>query len=116
MANNQIVYLELPAKNGPAMKSFYGSLFGWTYQDYGPEYAAVQGAGLDAGFHAGSEGQPSAPLAIIETDELENMEQRVREAGGTITLSIFAFPGGRRFHFTDPSGNELAVLQVNRQA
>ena len=113
MANNQIAYLELPATNGPAMKSFYGSLFGWTYQDYGPEYAAIHGAGLDAGFHAGSEGRPSAPLAIIETDALEEMEQRVREAGGTITLPIFAYPGGRRFHFTDPSGNELAVLQVD---
>ncbi len=57
------------------MKSFYGSLFGWTYEDYGPEYAAVHGAGLEAGFHAGSEGRPSAPLAIIETDRLEDMEQ-----------------------------------------
>ncbi len=96
------------------MKSFYGSLFGWTYEDYGPEYAAVHGAGLEAGFHAGSEGRPSAPLAIIETDRLEDMEQRVREAGGTITPPIVAYPGGHRFHFTDPSGNELAVLQVDR--
>ena len=111
MANNKLAYLELPATDIAAMKSFYAGLFGWTYQDFGPEYAAFN-EGLDGGFNAtGGTDKPKAPLAVIQTDAIERMQDEVEAAGATISLPIFAYPGGRRFHFIDPSGNELAVMQ-----
>ena len=106
-----IVYLELPTTNVPASKQFYGSLFGWTFQDWGPDYAAFSNAGLEGGFNADPESLTPAPLVVLLTDDLEAMAARIEPAGGTITTPIFAFPGGRRFHFTDPSGQELAVMQ-----
>src|SRR5450432_1157866 len=113
MPENKIAYIELPATDVAAMKLFYGSLFHWNFQDYGPDYAAFSDSGLDGGFNGDSEGRTKAVLAVMETTDIEAMEQRVREAGGSITLPIFAFPGGRRFHFADPSGNELAVMQAD---
>jgi predicted enzyme related to lactoylglutathione lyase len=95
------------------LKKFYASLFGCTFQDYGPDYAGFEGAGLDGGFNAVSSHKPKTPLAIIETKELEVMEKKVCDAGGKITFPIFAYPGGRRFHFLDPQGNELAVMEVS---
>ena len=112
MPKNKLSYFELPAGNVAALKEFYGTLFGWTFQDYGEDYAAFSDAGLDGGFNAAEQGRTRAPLAIVETDDLEKAEATVRSAGGTITQPIFDFPGGRRFHFTDPSGNELAVMQL----
>src|SRR5205823_15102477 len=111
MPENQFSYLDLPTNNVATLKSFYGELFGWTFEDYGEDYATVHGSGLEAGFngHAGS--RSKAPLAMIETTEIEAMEVRVREAGGTITVPTYAYPGGRRFQFLDPDGNELAVMQ-----
>ena len=111
MQKNHITYLELPAADVAGLKQFYGGLFGWSFQDFGDDYAAFDGAGLEGGFNGDSASKPAKVLAIIETYEIEAMEQNVRAAGGTITLATFAFPGGRRFHFTDPSGNELAVMQ-----
>ncbi len=111
MATNKLAYLELPANDVTSLKRFYGQLFGWRFQDFGPDYTAFSEAGLDGGFNASVEGQTKAPLAIIETDRIEEMEAAVRAEGGVVTLPIFAFPGGRRFHFQDPSGNELAVMQ-----
>jgi hypothetical protein len=105
------VYLELPSANIAADKQFYASLFGWTCQDFGPEYSTFHGAALEGGFNATNDGRSKAPLAVINTEDIEAMEQRITEAGGKITVPTFAFPGGRRFHFTDPSGNELAVMQ-----
>ena len=113
MPKNTIAYLELPARDVAASKQFYGSAFGWAFQDYGEDYAAFSNAGLDGGFNASNEGRMKAPLAIIDTDKIEVAEADVRAAGGTITAAIFAYPGGRRFHFTDPAGNELAVMQVD---
>ena len=112
MPNNKLAYLELPAHNVSSLKDFYGSLFGWTFQDFGGSYAAFANAGLDGGFNAEDADKTKAPLAIIETDAIETMEAKVQAAGGTVTLPTFSYPGGRRFHFTDPSGNELAVMQV----
>jgi hypothetical protein len=108
-----IVYLELPSNDVAACKQFYHSLFGWSFQDYGPDYAAFSDSGLDGGFNGASpaEGRSKFPLAVIDTEDLEATEKRIVAAGGRITLPIFSFPGGRRFHFTDPSGNELAVMQ-----
>ena len=111
MAKDKIAYLELPATDVAALKVFYGQLFGWTFQDYGDDYAAIEGAGLDGGFNGDLRAKPAAPLAIIETADIGSTLKRVQDAGGTITMPTFAYPGGQRFHFLDPSGNELAVFQ-----
>ena len=111
MAENKIAYLELPASNVAGLKDFYGKLFGWEFQDWGPDYAAFSQAGLDGGFNGDAASKTKAPLAVIETTEIEAMQARVAAEGGTITVPIFAYPGGRRFHFVDPAGNELAVMQ-----
>ncbi len=108
-------YIELPTINMAPMKAFYAKVFGWTFIDYGPTYASFQGAGLDGGFDANPNAvggrQPSAngALVILYSDDLESSEKIIRDAGGVISVKPFDFPGGRRFHFTDPSGNELAV-------
>ena len=106
-----VAYLELPSTDVAASKKFYGSLFGWTFQDWGPDYAAFSNAGLEGGFNGEAESRTKAPLIVLLTDDLEAMAARIEPAGGTITLPIFSFPGGRRFHFTDPAGQELAVMQ-----
>ncbi len=110
MSKNKIAYLELPATDVSALKAFYGPLFGWSFQDYGESYAAFSNSGFEGGFNA--EDKTAAPLVVIETDEIETMESKIRVAGGTITTPTFSYPGGRRFHFLDPSGNELAIMQV----
>lgn len=105
--DGKLDYLELPGRELAAVKTFYGAAFGWTFQDYGPSYAAFD-QGLDGGFDA-DEAAPTAPLPVLFAHDLEAMEARVEAAGGRIVKPIFAFPGGRRFHFVDPAGNELAV-------
>lgn len=112
MPKNKIAYLELPAHDIPALKTFYGELFGWTFEDFSSDYATFAG-GVEGGFNAEPASKPKAPLAVLETTEIEAMESSVRQAGGTISKPIFAFPGGRRFHFLDPNGNELAVMQAD---
>lgn len=105
-------YVELPTTDMAAMKAFYTTVFGWDYVDYGPSYAAITGAGMDGGFDAdASARKPSdqGALIVIYSDDLEASEKAVSSAMGVITVPIFTFPGGRRFHFKDPSGNELAV-------
>ena len=111
MPNLKIVYLELPAHDVSASKAFYANLFGWTFQDYGPTYTAFSESGTEGGFNADPAERTKAPLAVIESTDLEHTERSIVKAGGKITLPIFSFPGGRRFHFTDPAGNELAVMQ-----
>lgn len=102
-------YLEMPAGNGSldAAKSFYARAFGWAFTDYGPTYSAFS-EGLDGGFDADG-GAVQKPLPVLYAERLEEARDAVMEAGGLIVKPIFAFPGGRRFHFTDPAGNELAV-------
>ncbi|MCL2660835.1 MAG: VOC family protein [Acidobacteriaceae bacterium] len=111
MAVNRIAYFELPSTDVSALKTFYGKLFGWTFQDWGADYAAVEDGGINGGFNADPASKTGAPMVLIETSDIETAHKRVQEAGGTITMPIFAYPGGRRFHFRDPSGNELAVFQ-----
>ena len=108
--NGKLDYLEFPADGGAlaGTKEFYAKAFGWTFTDYGPAYAAFN-QGLDGGFDANSERSGKGPLAVLFSTELEQCMQKVIDSGGTITTPIFSFPGGRRFHFTDPAGNELAV-------
>ena len=93
------------------MKAFYTRAFGWTYKDYGPHYAAFVNAGLDGGFDAASDRNPSknGALVVLLSEDLEATQDRIVKAGGRISVAIFSFPGGQRFHFEDPSGNELAV-------
>jgi uncharacterized protein len=111
MFKTPICYVELPSQDVAASKLFYGSLFGWSFQDFGPDYAAFSDAAVEGGFNGQNSHRTKAPLVVLETDGLESMCEKVKAAGGTITLPIFSFPGGRRFHFIDPSGNELAVMQ-----
>ena len=105
--DGKLDYLELPGGDLPASKAFYGAAFGWKVLDYGPEYAAFD-EGLDGGFDAQGDAVRT-PLPVLFARDLEAMLARVEAAGGTIVKPVFAFPGGRRFHFRDPAGNELAV-------
>jgi predicted enzyme related to lactoylglutathione lyase len=107
--DGKIDYIEWPAGDLPATKAFYGQAFGWTFTDYGPDYAAFEGQGADGGFFHDPAEAPAKPLVVLYAHDLEAMLARAAAAGAAITKPIFAFPGGRRFHFTDPSGNELAV-------
>jgi uncharacterized protein len=112
-ADHSIDYIEIPTADIAAMKQFYGQAFGWTFTDYGPEYASFEGAGVDGGFRGEAEPPPrGGALIVLYTSDLEAAEARVRAAGGEITKPIFDFPGGRRFHFLDPTGNELAIWSV----
>jgi hypothetical protein len=103
-------YLEMKADDLPASKAFYEKAFGFAFTDYGPEYAAVEGGPVQIGIAAGEE--PPAPMPTFETDNLEATLAQVKTAGGAIVKEIFAYPGGRRFEFLDPSGNRLAIYQV----
>ncbi|AWY01190.1 glyoxalase [Marinomonas primoryensis] len=112
MESNKINYVELPARDLALNKVFFSQVFGWGFKDYGPEYAAFENAGLDGGFFQAdfcSRPQSGAALVILFSDDLEGALNRVTSAGGTIEQEIFEFPGGRRFHFLDPCGNEWAV-------
>lgn len=108
----KIDYIELPASDFDAVQAFYEAVFGWSFEDYGEQYRAFSDGKLDGGFYrsdkVSSTGQGAA-LVIFYASDLEATEQSVIAAGGRIIKAIFEFPGGRRFHFTDPHGNELAV-------
>ena len=92
-----------------AAKAFYGRVFGWEFQDWGPDYASFNDGRLDGGLSKVDKVMTGSPLVIFYSTKLEMTRDIIIEAGGEITKDIFEFPGGRRFHFTDPSGNELAV-------
>ena len=104
-----INYVELPGGDLFATKTFYEAAFGWSFTDYGPDYAAIGDAGLDGGFTSAATSATSIPLVVLKADDLEGTLARVEANGGEITVPIFEFPGGRRFHFRDPAGNELGV-------
>jgi uncharacterized protein len=106
MAKYEIDNVELPVGDPASSAAFFREAFGWSVVDYGADYQAVQGGGPELGL---ATGHSSAPLAIIRTDDLEQAMLQVVGAGGVITLDPFDFPGGRRFHFREPGGNELAV-------
>ena len=111
-ADRKIDYIELPARDLQLAKAFYGSVFGWQFVDYGPEYCAFNDGRLDGGFYQANLNATTANgsvLVVLYADDLEATLARVREGGGCIVKDIFSFPGGRRFQFADPNGNELAV-------
>lgn len=106
----KIDYIEMPAGGGKldSVKAFYANAFSWTFTDYGPGYSAFA-EGLDGGFDGNPAEGADRPLPVLYSHELEETLKAVEEAGGKIVRPIFSFPGGRRFHFADPAGNELAV-------
>ncbi len=108
--HHAIDYIEINVTDVAAAKRFYGAAFGWSFNDYGPDYAGIKGEGREAGgFRKMDSVRAGGPMVVMYSNALEDTRGRVREAGGKITKDIFPFPGGRRFEFTDPSGNELAV-------
>jgi hypothetical protein len=108
----KINYLELPVASTDAAKAFYSNAFGWSFVDFGPTYAATTSGDSDLGFQADAAQKTAALLPVVEVGDLEGMLAAVEAVGGVVTQPIFAFPGGRRFHFRDPDGHELAVMQV----
>ncbi|HEY2659007.1 MAG TPA: VOC family protein [Caulobacteraceae bacterium] len=108
--DGKIDYVEMPGGDLAAVKGFYQAAFGWRFIDYGPSYAAFEDGGLDGGFDADPASGVNKPLVVLFARDLEAMQSKVIAAGGIISRPIFSFPGGRRFHFTDPAGNELAVF------
>jgi hypothetical protein len=110
--NEKINYVEYPAKDIQATKRFFESAFGWSFEDFGPEYTAFSNQGLDGGFFKSERActtENGGALVIFYSQNLELTEEKVKKAGGVISKEIFPFPGGRRFQFFEPSGNEFAV-------
>jgi uncharacterized protein len=105
----QIDYIEFPSTSGARTREFFGTAFGWRFKNYGPTYDAIEDAGIDAGIDGDGESRTAATLAVIRTTDIDAAEKSVLAAGGIITRPQFEFPGGRRFHFREPGGNELAV-------
>lgn len=110
---DKIDYIEFPTNDGSASGTFFSDVFGWKLIDYGPTYIGLDGAGIDSGIDAAPD-RVAAPMAVIRTDDLDAAERRVVVAGGVITRPQFDFPGGRRFHFREPGGSELAVYVKKR--
>ena len=107
----RINYVEPPAADIEAAKTFYGKAFGFEMAAFGPDYAATMTGDVDLGLNGDASDMTAAPLAVIEVEDLEAALAAVTAAGGAITRPIFAFPGGRRFQFRDPNGNELAAVK-----
>jgi hypothetical protein len=105
--HQSIDYIEISVRDVDAAKTFYGSAFGWSFNDYGAEYAGIQGDGREAGGLRRADG--GKPLVMLYSDDLEATLEAVTKAGGTIVEPIAAYPGGHRFEFTDPDGNQLGV-------
>ena len=108
-AENQIDYIELPVSQIASTKEFYGAAFGWKFEDYGPAYTSFFDGRLAGGFTTDRPAPGHGLLLVIYSSDLNAAQQKIKGAGGAIVKQTFSFPGGRRFHFTDPSGNELAV-------
>ncbi len=110
--NNKINYIEIPAKNIEATKVFFSEVFGWSFVDYGPDYCSFAAQGVDGGFFKSDlvvSTKNGSPLIVLYANLLEASQDKIKKAGGEIVKPIFSFPGGRRFHFSDPNGNEFAV-------
>ena len=112
-----IDYVELPSVTAHELtRAFYAKAFGWKFTDYGPEYAGTEGGTVNVGLNGQPDEALSAPLPVVRVDDLTIAFEAVIAAGGIIARPIFAFPGGKRFHFIDPSGSELAVWQTAETA
>ncbi|GAB2482610.1 glyoxalase/bleomycin resistance/extradiol dioxygenase family protein [Comamonas humi] len=111
--DRQIDNIEFQVADIARSKAFYGQVFGWTFTDYGPSYTEFSDGRLTGGFTTGGEVRPGGPLVILYADDLAAAQRRVEAAGAHISRAAFAFPGGRRFHFIDPDGYELAVWSAD---
>ncbi len=110
--HGKINYVELPAKNIEVAKSFFKSAFGWSFVDYGTEYTAFSDAGINGGFFKSDLSaltSNGSALVVLYSNDLEKTQLKITNSGGSVLKPIFTFPGGRRFHFCDPNGNEYAV-------
>lgn len=113
-SHHAISYIELAVDDLAVTRAFYARAFGWEFNDYGPTYAGIRASGGEGevgGLNAGSTPTRGGPLVLIRSQDLEASHAAVTEAGGEIAVPIDAYPGGRRFTFLDPSGNELGVFQ-----
>lgn len=109
----KINYVEFKAKDLTAIKSFYEKSFGWQFKDFGPDYTAFSNSGLTGGFEKSEEKITNGALVILYHENLKIIKEIIIKNGGEISVDIFSFPGGHRFHFIDPAGNELAVWSEN---
>lgn len=110
--NEKINYIEFPAYDIESTKSFFTSVFNWQFVDYGPEYSSFSNQGIDGGFfksNLSASTKNGSALVIFYSQNLESTQLKIEQAGGVISKAIFSFPGGRRFHFLEPSNNEFAV-------
>lgn len=110
--HEKINYVEYPARDITATKQFFSKVFNWSFQDYGPDYTAFSNESLDGGFYQAelnSSTQTGGALIVFYSNNLAETQAKIEQARGTIIKPIFSFPGGQRFHFTEPSGNEFAV-------
>lgn len=107
--DRRVDYVEFGTTDIEAIKEFYIGVFGWEFTDYGPTYTSFMDGRMAGGFDSSTEVSTGGPLIVLYALDLEAIQASVLENGGTIVKGIFQFPGGRRFHFQDPSGNELAV-------
>ncbi|MCG7497996.1 VOC family protein [Vibrio sp. Of7-15] len=108
----KISYVEFPAKDLEVTKAFFSQAFGWEFVDYGPEYTCFSKQGIDGGFFKSDQSTSThngSALVVLYSGNLEQTQAKIMQAGGTIVREVFSFPGGRRFHFSDPNGNEYAV-------
>jgi uncharacterized protein len=113
---NKIFYVEYHASDLERTKAFFGKVFGWAFTDYGPDYTSFTDGGISGGFarsHKRALQAAGSALVVINHPQLEDTLERVVSNGGKVTQGIFSFPGGRRFHFTEPSGNEMSVCAVD---
>ncbi|WP_455205316.1 VOC family protein [Kaarinaea lacus] len=109
---NKINYIEIPVKNVAETKAFFAKLFAWEFLDFGPDYSSFVNAGINGGFYKSDNNGFSSehsPLIVIYTSDLEKIKGKILSVSGKIVKNTFAFPGGRRFHFTDINNNEFAV-------
>ena len=110
--HGKLDYVEFPARDLATTRTFFNAAFGWEFEEFGPDYCAFAGQGLDGGFYRSelySNTRNGAALLVFYSDDLETTLAKIEQAGGRIEKPIFDFPGGRRFHFSEPSGNEFAV-------
>nr|WP_025826261.1 VOC family protein [Acetobacter persici] len=108
-----INFVELPARNLKDAKAFYESVFGWSLTEFGPDYACTMTGDVDLGLQGDATEAPAAPLPVVCVENLEAAQKAVIQAGGTLSKAPFSFPGGRRFHFRDPNGMEMAIMQAD---
>jgi len=108
----RINFIELPAGDLGAARTFYSTVFGWKLTDFGPSYSCTMTGNVDLGLQGDMSEAPRAPLPVVLVDNIEAAQTAVTKSGGTISKPIFSFPGGRRFHFLDPNGLELAIMQT----